>query len=126
LLPRVTAAITQFIKPIASAAKRTAIQDRPERDSQNQGFQRQSKAKLTLVTSNPAAPLQPTLPTQSSPRALTPLSVTQTFLQIVAFLKQGKGSILKWMGPRAYRATLQSQKKTGRFRKGAMINIKVE
>ena len=48
------------------------------------------------------------------------------FLQLIASLKQHRASIFKWIGYRGYQLGLRATKRTGRLRKGAMLDVRVD
>jgi hypothetical protein len=141
VLPRVAAALSQFIKPVDSSRE-----THPDRDGNSPGpqdYQRpqsrssrsspKGKGKLALVPESTAAPpasseaqeQQKSLSKKlEPPRALG--GVAEALVGLLLSLAKNRATFLKWLGPRAYRNTLIARKKATNFRKGSILDIKIE
>lgn len=65
-------------------------------------------------------------PASSVKQASSAISVTTAFLQIFDLLNLRKASLFRWLGTQAYQGTLKKQKKSLRFRKGTILDQKIE
>lgn len=126
MLPRVGAALAQFISPIDSSTSKTKT-PRREREA-NPRFERskpekEKPAKARVLKAVPKPSEQaPTDAAAPSPPG-TP-SVAAAFLELFNFLQTRKNTFLMFIGRQAYREAAREQKKAGRFRKGTMLDRK--
>lgn len=132
MLPRVTAALTQFIKPIAGARAQTGVRDR-EKDHEPPP-QPESKAKdekrephLKLVP--PPEEQVDLAPPSQDPRVVAAPgspSVATAFLELFNRIQLKRVSLVRWLGKQAYDRAIRRQKREGTFRKGTMIDRRID
>jgi hypothetical protein len=138
VLPRVGAALTQFLAPIVSGPDGHAAVNQHHRPQapppkrkqkrQNKGDQQREERHLNLVSevsSNPTQEALPT-PTNSSKTGPNQSGATNAFLQLFDSLNEKRALLMRWLGSRAYQSTIMTQKKSGIFRKGTMLDQKAE
>jgi hypothetical protein len=121
VLPRVSAALTQFISPILGAAQKPSAEKQKERNGQRdaQPEAKPSQApKLVLVKNLP----EKVEPSEAVRKAS---SVSNAFLQIFNLLNWGKKPVL-WFGYQAYRTAEMLRRSGSRFHKGTMIDKKAD
>lgn len=166
MLPRVSAALTKFVAPIASSRKQEKIQQ--DDAEQRRSFQRYNPKKDSSSnpgkdqgsSEHPQGQAQPA-PNESShstspggephhlrlveggglPPPLAPrrarkpdgeagdrpgLSVAHSFLELLNRFTERKSSLFRWFGQQSYQAAERKQKKAARFRKGIMLDEKIE
>lgn len=138
MLPRVGAALANFIKPITSSQDSQngtkSVRKRPEefqrfrqgekdRQQEHPGEPPRSKPGLKLVPREQAEGTVPpgTMFTPISAQPGVP-SVASAFLQIFSFLSRKRSYLLRWIGKQAYSSSILRQKKTGKFKKGAILD----
>ncbi len=129
MLPRVSAALTQFIAPIASSQGQTQV--RPRKEDSFRRFSPQPEKKPEKREEEPA---QAEIPSNVVPLRADqliepgtgPLSVAHSFIQLLAKFQKQRSTLLRWLGARTYQTVGQTQRKTARFRKGAMLDTRVE
>ncbi|MGZ3686787.1 MAG: hypothetical protein ACXVBW_00715 [Bdellovibrionota bacterium] len=85
-----------------------------------EGFQRFEAAppQLRLVKPEPA---QEPVSADGAPT-----SVAHSFIQMLNRFQEQRHALLKWIGARTYDRALKDQNPAGRFRKGSMLDGKVE
>lgn len=131
VLPKVSAALSKFITPVASSTS----QQQSRRDFERDPKRRRGLATRSGTPSSPAeeAPPPPdgefhpfVPPSEPPPKAEEPpLTPGQTLLQLFAALRLKRG-LSKIFVALAYRATSRSQKASGRVRKGTVLDQKAE
>jgi hypothetical protein len=128
LLPRISAAISQFIKPVNSARDTTTQRDgnsnkqqhhkKHDPSSEHTGV---AKPRLKVVSQNDQLPAKAPL---APVRALG--SVAEALVLMLTSLARHRASFMKWLGPRAYRDAVITRKKATNFRKGSILDVKAE
>jgi hypothetical protein len=127
LLPRINAALAQFVAPVSSSTdKRVQKRD----DSAAGGFERHSKKdfkdfKSPAMPEDPA-PLPPPQLAIVPPLATNKPNVGHTLIHLLDLLQRQRQNLVKWLGQKSYRTAMRNQRKTGKSRKGAMLDVKVE
>ena len=156
MLPKVSAALSKFVAPIASSNSEQARRD-PQREGQGRknfrvikgGPASPPEASATAPASASTPAIQkfepkrldgtlddapddagasaPTAAPAAAPPAVRSHSLTpgQVLLQLMAALDLKKG-FAKLLGRIAYRSAIRNQKTSGRVRKGAVLDEKVE
>lgn len=142
VLPRISAALSNLVTPIASN-KRTNVHDYREKDQQNPRekrkppkrengklaevipFQKAQPPRVISETPNDGPPDQESKNNQAMGDA-TSNSVTQTLLQIFAHFSDQKVTFMKWLGVRSYNSALRSQKKGSHIPSGTILDRKAE
>lgn len=132
MLPRVGAALSRFISPVASqratsdGVKPRSGSDFQRFDSEQQPKPESPKPELKLVAGGGEA--QP-IPSEQLPAELkTPLSLSGTpsvassFLQIIELFRKTNRDVARWLGGRAYQIASRRQRKGARARKGTLID----
>ncbi len=123
MLPKISSTIAQAIQPIASSrahndsSRYSSSGDPPA----SQPDKEQSHSEDEPCLPSPEAPslrLVPKPPLTSQAGLL--------FLQLVDLIKRGKAPLTRWMGGRAYLASIKRQKLSGRFRKGTLLDHRAE
>ncbi len=79
------------------------------------------KPRLKVVSQNDQLPAKPPL---APVRALG--NVAEALVLMLTSLARHRASFMKWLGPRAYRDAVITRKKATNFRKGSMLDVKVE
>ncbi len=131
MLPRVSAALSQFIKPISSSSQQQAVTEKKhgEEKSGFQPFQQESKkSKLKLVDSQETQETKAPQPSLSAVAPTPPrnLSVAHSFLQLLVSL-QKKQTVLTYLrGVQVYFSSAKSNKKLKRLRKGTIVDERLE
>jgi hypothetical protein len=126
MLPKVTTALSQFIKPISSSTQQqTVVEKRHKEEKKNfQKFNAKSEPKpdLKLVKStdqnNPVTTAKADLAQK--------LSVANSFLQLLTVIQKRHHLLNCWKGIQTYFAMSKSSKKASKFRKGTLIDSRVE
>lgn len=121
MLNRVSAALAQFIKPIASS--RTA--DRQPRGQSGGGFKKfDSKQEAQVIPLSPRKAEEGSVPEQTAPPEPAPTaSVASSFIQLMEYFRERRGSLFQKRGMSAYRDSEAAKK--GRYRKGAVVDQKI-
>ena len=133
MLPRVSAALSQFISPILNATQKPGADQRkeqkfarfqatenvdPDQRKQDPPVERLAAPHLKLVSNLPEKIEVPEAIRKAS-------SVSNTFLNIFNLLKLGRSPVV-WLGHRAYQTAELLRKSGSRFRKGTMLDRKAE
>jgi hypothetical protein len=136
VIPRVSAALAQFIAPIATSGKQSV--------PTQQGFQRfggdAKQSKQQTPTPPPPSPQsepeiarvipfpqQPSTSAGAAPgKGAIPVGISQTLLQLMNLLHGQRTTLLRWLGQGMYQAAARQQKKNGRIRKGTVLDEKAE
>jgi hypothetical protein len=125
VLPRVSAALAQFISPIASSGKQSVSsqpgferfhKDRPPSEGHPQP--QPQLAKIIPFDRGEAA--------KAAPGANVPAGISQALLQLIQLFQEPGSTLKRWIGAGAYQRAIRQQKKTGRIRKGAILDEKAE
>jgi hypothetical protein len=117
VLPRVSAALAQFIAPIATSGKQATSQDaraferfKPKKESPGgkdpKGQSEQKETQDQKPTESQATELAQVIPfpqqeknlATASPAPLIPVGVSQALMQLMNVLHGQRASILKWLG----------------------------
>jgi hypothetical protein len=137
VLPRVSAALAQFIAPIAASAKQgVGSQKGFERftpphqgkkqgnagTNQEQGQPSHQAKVIPFPTTEKAMVASP----QPAASASVPAGISQALLQLMNLFQEQGSAIRRWLGTNAYQLAARQQKKTGRIRKGAVLDQKAE
>ncbi len=132
MLPKVSAALSRFVTPIQTSSPGSSARERafvpaqgkvlPFKDQADGQSGRQESGKRELEPSQPASSPEEKPPTLEEIRT----DLGSAFLQLIASLKQHRASIFKWIGYRGYQLGLRATKRTGRLRKGAMLDVRVD
>ncbi|MCM2324722.1 MAG: hypothetical protein NDJ90_15795 [Oligoflexia bacterium] len=139
MLSRVSAALSQFIKPIISAPERLVVvhssQPEPQSRKEASEFKRFEKKKegQDQPGENPKPPGAKILPFRT-PEPVTSKAepvppgagITHSFVQLFSALQQPRTAFLRWIGSASYQAAVKNERKVGKYRKGAMLDRKVE
>jgi len=141
VLPRVGAALKNFIAPITASSRQDQIKTKDERPfqrhKQQQKKEEQKKEKPKLQVVKPIAPatkIQPTtedeappgLKTVNTDKTESNASVAEAFLALLELLQESKSSLVSWLGNQYYSVAAKKQKKAGKLKKGTMFDEKVE
>src|SRR5262249_17503534 len=120
LLPRISAALAQFIAPVSASS--------PEARQGGSGFRRTQVKPQPQSQPEQQPPQENVIPlpkrAPETPRA--PQSVSQAFIEMLASLQARRAIFMKWLGARSYQSAGKERRKFRRFRKGAMLDTKVE
>lgn len=146
MLPKITSALTQLIRPIAASSEQRglSVDQRPDPS----GFQRFKKKKEQSSQEKPKEksgekPQAQVIPfpsegrTEAPPESQAQLknaapsppgtpSVTHAFINLLSSLQNTQGIIMKWVGSKAYQKSVGQSKKSAKFRTGAMLDNRVE
>ena len=145
MLPKVGAALKEFVAPVAAASQRRVEQhDRPPQQRQKQlpgKSKEQSKEQPKEQTKDQGAKVIP-FPSQAglAPKAQTALapkppvntaaqseqSVTQTVMQLLTLFSQQRLVLLRWFGKKTYEASAHGSKKGATLRKGTILDDKAQ
>lgn len=131
MLPRIGSALAQFIAPINSSntqgqksvGKKTRSNLETPYEKKEEGPKHQSEAQAQQKQSSTSSSLQ-SLPTK--PESNSSQSLANTFLQIFNLFQIKNSILLHWLGVEAYGRSTQSQKKGAKFKKGTMLDEKIE
>lgn len=131
MLPKVSAALSKFVPPIAASSRQTAVGD--EEEEKRRSFQR-FKDQEKKHEPEPEPPPKPDLPPlrlveehEQPPSPETPgLSVAQHFLHLLSRFNERRGILFRWFGQQSYLAAEHQQKKSVRLRKGIMLDEKID
>ena len=136
MLPRVSAALSQFIAPVASSTQKNVERQKPEASFKR--FEDSNQGKKEESTAQPQDQPKETLPPNvlPFPKASVPVesgkgqpaskTVTVAFLQLVALLQNQRAVLVRLFGRQTYGAIQQKQKRFGRLKKGVMLDHKAE
>jgi hypothetical protein len=132
MLPRVTAALGKFLTPIVSSSENVNVgqkgagfqrfkTEKQDQKKHDKGGHPPSKPELKLVPPteekiSSETELQPT----PRPVAAVPL------LYILNLINLSNRTLRNWFGLRAYQIGLRTYRKSGKARKGAMFDQKIE
>jgi hypothetical protein len=134
VISRVGAALAQFIAPVASSQAQEQIhghddQRRPANQKQDRKKDpKREQPKLEAVPTVPPKPAEaPAEKTAAAPPAAGgPSSGAQSFLQLLDVFQHGRGMFMRFFATRSYQVSIKGQKKGGKFRKGTMLDERVE
>ncbi|MCM2276957.1 MAG: hypothetical protein NDJ89_02645 [Oligoflexia bacterium] len=139
MFSRVSAALSQFIKPIASSTQKPVVHSTPaelqqrrepgqfKKFNQDGGRQEQrQEAPSAKVIPFPAPSKTASPQPPGAAISESGLSVTHSFIQLFSSLQSGRTALLRWIGARSYQSATATQRKIGKYRKGAMLDKKVE
>jgi hypothetical protein len=133
LLPHISDALARFLSPIASFVK----SDSHSSKQKGQGFERHKdkkgepaqEAPQTSSTEEASKAPQPDLKLVHSSSNQQP-SMTQTlsqpFFEIISLFQTQKDKMNQGAGVETYKANTKKQKKTGKFRKGSILDEQAE
>ena len=127
VLPRVGAALAHFIAPLVSSDGQSAVRQREEaafRKFKKPPNEKSPEQNPQSSEERPSPSQVPYLKIVSKDQRQA--SVTASFLEIFEKLSFSRASLGRWFGIRAYLSTLRNQRKTGRFKKGAMLDRQAE
>ncbi len=139
MLPRVSAALAQFIAPIASAGKQNQSRQAFERFDPKKKKQQQPGNGETASQQHPGPP-QDKLQAQAKiipfPKsggaqpeanpAPVPAGISHALLQLMNLLHEQRATIMRWLGNGVYQSSARLQKKGGRIRKGTILDERAE
>ena len=129
VITRVTSALIRSLASVASSVdlglgrrgpKKEFQNDskQPPKDSPRQNSSQKKDSAPSEITEEPLLEFN-----QAEDVAETePKKIELSFLQLIQTLKQKANPIASQGGAKAYQATLRNQKKTGRVRKGTMLD----
>lgn len=144
MLPRVSAALVQFIAPIATSARQGLTQQGFERfapqakgkkrdpsQQQQQPKQEQSQpgqqqAKILPFPGKEDAARAEGAGNAKSSGSSIPAGISNALLQILDMFKEQRMTIMRWIGTSSYQLAARQQKKNGRIRKGTILDEKAE
>lgn len=141
VLPKVSSALAQLIKPIAPRAVNS--QEKREGSSQRESaFQRFKKAPEPVPAGEPSPlenkiipfPLKAGTPIAPDSQAASPapvskpgsLGLTDALLQLKALIQEQSAQVSQWVAGKKYKAESQSKKKAATSRRGAIVDHKAE
>lgn len=134
IIPKVSAALTQFITPISTSRKKPFVSARQKSGGferqKGQDFEKHSSAQhqnsiaATEEQKTEEVIAQPIASPIASQHQI--LSVAHSFLQLLGVFRKQQGTLLRWLGAKAYYTSISYQKSSSKFRKGAMLDEKVE
>jgi len=141
VLPRVTKTLGQFISPIATSFSRAKPATR-EQGAALPGFTRQDRSNLPQdkpkeQKKEPQQSLEPEaepekkpappelkLVANPEPKPEPGASLTDAFVQMCNRFQNQRAAAMKWLGVRSYKRVAKDQRRTSRFRKGAVVDDK--
>ncbi|MBI3535875.1 MAG: hypothetical protein HY072_10375 [Deltaproteobacteria bacterium] len=125
MLSKTGSALTKFIQPISTSELR--IEKEQTQEQQNKKDPKHEDKQQDPIKTDNIFELQLKKETQEKNNTeTTKLSnFTQSFLNIKNFLHISK-TALRWMGEHAYQMAALIQRKGSRFKKGTMIDLKIE
>lgn len=149
MLPRVSAALAQFIAPIATSGKQTLSsqrgferfaaplaekRDRDKNRDKTQGDssgaeQRPPDGKVLPFVRKDATPATAVETSPTGPPTLSgpmPTGISQALMQLMNLLSDQRATVLRWLGAGAYQNAARHQKKNGRARKGTILDERAE
>lgn len=127
MLPRVGAALAQFVSPLDSAASkpRTARdfeRAKPRKEPPPEQDKRQESTPPRVLKAVPKPAGEPSAEKLVTQPTAPGASVAAAFLELYGFIQATRSTFLKALGRQAYREGVREQKKAGRFRKGTMLD----
>ena len=130
MISRVGAALAQFIAPVASAQAQDHI--RAQDDQRRPPGQKQERKQPPANIPKPE--LKVAVAPDAKPASGSPASATlpagaggaQSFLQLLDVFQHGRGMFMRFFGTRSYNQSIKTQKKAGKFKKGTMLDERVE
>jgi len=145
VLPRISAALSEFIAPISSN-RRTTVHSSSRPGQSTEGFEKyQPGQKLSKKEGDPQDQKKDQQPGQviqldvhrnkpPSPPATEPTtavkppgtSVAQTLIQLLAVFQEQRLVLLRWLGSRSYHSAIRTQKRSGVARRGAIFDHRAE
>lgn len=143
-MSHISEALRKFVKPIAHSenSAKSAVSRREEeeaferfdsrkcakkQDTPNDPTEKeQQKPALRLITGGKDEPLPGPEPPEQKPPPTSTEGVTQSFVALMNLIHKNRESILNWLAVRTYQDALLNQKKTGTFRKGAVVDEHIE
>jgi hypothetical protein len=141
VLPRVSAALAQFISPIAASGKQSVASQKgfdrftpPQGKKREQSQQDPSQQNPGSEQNAPQAKIIPfpskesaAKPNSQAPGTSTiPAGISQALLQLMNLFHEQGAAIRRWIGTGAYQLAARQQKKTGRIRKGTILDERAE
>ena len=132
MISRVGAALAQFIAPVASSQAQEQIHTEDNNQGRPSGQKRERKqAPAQAKTPASATPLKPVAVTAAPTPPATPsagigTSGAQSFLQLLDVFQHGRGMFMRFFGTRSYQQSVKGQKKAGKFKKGTMLDERIE
>lgn len=138
MLPRVSAALAQFISPIAVSGKQSVSshkgfehfaqpqtgKKREQAREEPKQEQQLSQAKAKIIPFPVKDAVQATSPPPSA--TSIPSGITQALLQLMNLFHEQGSTVRRWIGTGAYQLAARQQKKSGRIRKGTILDEKAE
>jgi hypothetical protein len=125
MLPKVTTALSQFIKPISSSTQQQTVGEKRHKEErknfQRFGSESEERPKLKEVKSSDQ--INPLTTPKFDP---TKLSVASSFLQLLTTLQKKHSLLNCWKGLQTYFSMARSSKKASKFRKGTLIDNRIE
>jgi hypothetical protein len=129
VLARVSAALTRFIAPLTTSASReTFVRDRPPQEQPTKREPKEAPKLRVVPTEVPdvdgrllAIPNAKSTSVKGGDEA-----PTHSFTELFLLFQDQRTRMIHSSGRRAYRESVENRRKTGRFRKGAMLDDRAE
>lgn len=135
MISRVTAALTQFIKPVASSpSSKLSVEEKPERQEkrekrQSRDFQPDNPPRDNTPDNTNVIPF-PDKAREKEQAEEPPQTKTveegQNFIQLFNLLQEGRDKFIRWIGTRAYFDPKKGNARKRIYKKGAMLDQKAE
>jgi hypothetical protein len=137
VLPRIGAALAEFIAPIAtSSSKQATAQSHEKRafqrwkrenpNQKEQGPSQQPPEQQDKKQDTTLAKVIPLHAPEQKSASGAPPGITTALFQLMAVLKEQRATVMRWLGSSAYDSAARTQKKNGRCRKGTILDHKAE
>ncbi len=138
MLPRVSAALAQFIAPISVSTKQVTSNKTAGDHPAFQRFGKKKRKKDGEASAGEASTdddqsqddhketaLAKVIPLRShSPPADQPAGITYALLQLMNLLQTQRATVMRWLASTSYQISARQQKKTGKCRKGTILDHK--
>lgn len=135
MLPRVSAALGKFLTPIASTSASPNTQQEQGKNGDQSASQKKKRHLEPVPSPTLRTPVQTGAHTQSSVSASSQetklpqvhaMPLSTAFLNIFSFLRKQTLPFIKWLGLEAYRFGINQGRRSGKFKKGAIVDHKAE
>ncbi len=132
MLPQVGSTLKKFVPPIASAKKSGGSNSESASGSglQYSGDDFQHEKINDILTDPIKIEAEKKPPKKQPPLNAKPgpplTGVTASFIQLLNSLQENSGNIVKWLAPKTYQESIRRQKKSSKFRKGMVVDDKID
>ena len=138
MLPRITAALSEFVSPIArgtqavqagTASQFKRFEETPHsgsKEKQQRPPEPKSEAPPDQLAPEAARPLAEVIPIRAAPEALKESGLASTLIQLMALFKEHRATLIRALGLRTYAVAERRQRKSLSSRKGAILDRRAE